>query len=91
MLRMMMTLASGVCLRIRNCLEELADAAGRQRVVVVRTVERQTAHPSDRLHRQGGEARCHSGSTPDSRRYFMTLPLSLRGSTSTTVIRRGTL
>ena len=33
----------------------------------------------------------HSGSAPDSRRDLTTLPLSLRGSASTTVIRRGTL
>ena len=34
---------------------------------------------------------CAPGSAPDSRRDFRTLPLSLRGSASTTVIRRGTL
>ena len=49
-----------VSLGIRNRLEELANAAGREGVVVLRPVEREATHSADCLDRQGGEVRHHS-------------------------------
>ena len=90
-LRMITTCTPPSASASATAARQFTNAAGRQWVVLVRTVQRQAPHTADVLDDQRAETCCHSGSAPDSRRDLTTFPLSLRGSASTTVMRRGTL
>ena len=79
----------GIALCVLDGPEDFADAARRQRVVLFRAAEGDAAYVADQIDRDGGVALGHGvlgTSVPATSRDFMTLPLSLRGSVSTTVI-----